>query len=118
MQEINTYFDSLITEDGETFLAYQTLLIKYKDKVPIPIDFVGYEEAESDFYNSFYKEYPDGDPGVNPSFYDMSEEMQIKFVVYQHEYWLYMFEQARPDMNVIYTYYVVPTGESRSMFIG
>lgn len=116
MQEVNTYFDSLITEDADTFLAYQDLLIKYHDEIPIPIDVKGFGEAETDFYDSFYAEYPDGVPGESPSYYDMSKELQFKFVIYQHEYWLYMFEQARPDMNLIYTYYVVPTGESEHVY--
>lgn len=116
MQQINTYFDSLITADGYTFLAYQELLLKYRDEVAIPIDFDDYGDAEVDFYNSFYEEYPDGIPGENPSYYDMSKELQLKFVVYQHEYWLLMFEQARPDMDLIYTYYVTPTGEDEYIY--
>lgn len=116
MQQINTYFDSLISEDGETFLAYQDLLIKYQNQVPIPIDFEEYGDAEIDFYESFYREYPDGIPGESPSYYDMTEDLQIKFVIYQHEYWLDLFEKARPDMNLIYTYYVVPTGEGDHVY--
>ncbi|MBQ8955887.1 MAG: diguanylate cyclase [Lachnospiraceae bacterium] len=108
MQQINTYFDSLITQDGETFKAYQELMLKYKDELKIPIDVEGFGEAETDFYASFYDEYPGMEVGEDISYYDMSEELQKKFVIYQHEYWLYMFEQARPDMNLIYTYYVVP----------
>lgn len=116
MQNINTYFDSLITEDGETFLAYQDLMLKYKDEVEVPIDVQGYGEAETKFYEMFYEAYPGKIAGEDVSYYDMPEDLQKQFVVFQHEYWMYMFEQARPDLNVPYTYYVVPTGEKGHVY--
>ena len=111
MQQINTYLNSLTTHGGENFLAYQTLMLKYKDELEIPLDIEGYEQAKLDFYSSFFQEYPDSFPGKDISYYDMPEYLQKKYVIYQHEYWLFLFEQARPDLNVIYSYYVVPTGE-------
>ena len=50
------------------------------------------------------------------SFDEMPDELNQAYTVYNHEYYLDLFEKARETYDLSYTYMVVPTGEPLHMF--
>ncbi|MBQ9303283.1 GGDEF domain-containing protein [Butyrivibrio sp.] len=117
LQSIVTYLAKLMNADGGEFLAYQELSLALSDEVRIPMDFDGdYHEAKNAFYDSFDNAYPGLVPGKDIDYKDMPHDMQVLYVTYKQEYWMHMFDSVSENLGVIYTYYVVPTGESEHMY--
>ena len=44
-------------------------------------------------------------------FEELTQEIQNAYAIYNHEYYLLLFEKANELFNLTYTYYFVPTGE-------
>ena len=117
LQSIVTYLAKLMQADGGDFIAYQELAIALGDEVNIPLDFDGdYHEAKNAFYDSFDGTYPGLVPGKDINYKDMPHDLQVLYVIYRQEYWLHIFNSVSENLGVIYTYYVVPTGENRHMY--
>ena len=117
LQNLVKYLVDIMENDKEEFIAYQKLSLKVSDKVNIPVDFDGdYHAAKIDFYEAFSNEYPGKSLGADIGYEEMSEELQVLYVTYKHEYWLHVFNETRDNFGVAYTYYVVPTGEELYMY--
>ena len=116
LQNLVKYLVDIMENDKEEFIAYQKLSLKVSDKVNIPVDFDGdYHAAKIDFYEAFSNEYPGKSLGADIGYEEMSDELQVLYVTYKHEYWLHVFNETRDNFGVAYTYYVVPTGEELHM---
>lgn len=111
------YLANIMQTDGDGFKAYREFMLEYSDEIMIPLDYDGnYKPAEIAFHNAFNKEYPGKTVGVDIAYDDMSKDLKILYATYKHEYWLYIFESAREQFDVAYTYFVVPTGEYLHMY--
>lgn len=116
LQNVVHYLANLISLEGEEFLWYQDYMIAHGTELKIPMDFEGYEEAKQHYEELLAAEYPGQTVGEDIPFEELSEECKAAFAIYKHEYWLTIFEQARPDFGIAYTYYVMPTGEPHHMY--
>ena len=99
-----------ILSDSETFESFQDYLIEHVDEIIVPADF---DECETDrlaFERDFMAEYPDKIFGVDVSFDELTDDLKHSFCTYYFKYWQLLFEDAREDFDVPYTYYIMPTG--------
>ena len=116
LHNISEYLEDLMVNDGEEFIAYQEYMIENSDKVLLPMDFDSYLPAKREFERLFSEKYPGRTLFEDIEFDEISEDVQLAFAIYKHEYWLLTYEDARSALDVIYTYYVVPTGEDRNVY--
>ena len=117
LQNTVTFLSELMRADGRDFIAYQQLSIALKDEINIPADFDGdYHEAKTAFYDAFNRKYPGKTPGEEVPYKSMPKKLQILYVTYRQEYWMHIFESTGENFDVIYTYYLVPTGEEEHVY--
>ena len=117
LQSTVTFLSELMKADGRDFIAYQQLSIALKDEINIPADFDGdYHEAKTAFYDAFNRKYPGKTPGEEVPYKAMPKSLQILYVTYRQEYWMHIFESTSKNLGVIYTYYLVPTGEKEHVY--
>ena len=117
LQNTVVFLSELMKADGRDFIAYQQLSIALKDEINIPADFDGnYQEAKTAFYNAFDRKYLGKTPGEEVPFKAMPKSLQILYVTYRQEYWMHIFESTSKNLGVIYTYYLVPTGEEEHVY--
>lgn len=103
------YLQELIKADKQDFIEYQNCVLKYNDRIKVPIDFDGdYLPAMAEYYSILAEEYPGMAVDDDIPFEDLSEKAKIAFAVYTHEYWLNVFEKARDTFGARYCYYVTP----------
>ncbi len=108
IRQIGEYLEQLIQADSEDFLWYQQYYMEHFDEVDIPYDFDDYQTALNEFQIVFSEHHPGKDLGVDISLYEMDPEVQKAYFIYDHEYWLLVFEKARSAFHIPYTYYLVP----------
>ena len=117
LQNTASYLAETLQQQDDEFVAYQKLFLEVYDKVLVPIDFDGnYTPAKNDFYKKFNEVYPGKSIGVDIQYSELTEELKILYVTYKHEYYLHLFNTVSEKYDVIYTYYVVPTGEENHMY--
>lgn len=117
LQSTVMYLSELLRTDGKEFVAYQNLFLEYYDKVDIPMDFDGdYHGAKNLFYDRYNELYPGKALGIDVDYSELPENLKILYVTYKHQYWLHIFETTRDMFGIIYTYYIVPTGEDLHMY--
>ncbi|MCR4596647.1 MAG: hypothetical protein K5673_07680, partial [Lachnospiraceae bacterium] len=105
------YLTDVIRVDGEEFARYQDYFMEHSQDILIPYDFDDPDEAAVAYETMFAKEFPGKILGVDVDFDDFSDELKNSYAVYNHEYYLNLFERARDDFNIDNIYYAVPTGE-------
>ena len=118
LQEIASYLETVIEKDGEFFGYYTRYLTNHYSEIQIPVDFTS-EDIETSrlaFSTKFAELYPSKVLGKDLSFDDLPKELKELFTVYYHEYYLDLFEKARADFNVPFTYVCIPTGEALHMY--
>ncbi len=117
VRNIADYLQVLIKADGNEFIDYQSYLLEHKDEILIPFDYDGnYLPAKEKFEELFARQYPGKTLWEDISFNELSEEVKNAYVVYTHEYWLYVFESATEAFDVKYTYYILPAQEPSHMY--
>ncbi len=114
---ICSYLESLIQSDAENFATLQNWWVKNQGAVLIPLDFDGdWRPAKKDFDRLFAKKYPGKALGVDIDFLSLDFDCQKAWAKWQFEYWLNVFESARPAFGVFYTYYMVPRGKDHHIY--
>lgn len=117
LEQIVKYLSEMMSADGDEFIAYNEIMLKYGDKIRIPLSYDGnYHPAKIAFYEKYNTTYPGKSLGTDVDYLDMPEELQILYGTYKHEYWLHVFAQVKYNFDAIYTYYIVPTGEPYHMY--
>lgn len=79
----------------------------------IPADFTEQDalDARLNYERLFAETYPGKVFGDDIEFEDFSPEVQKAYAIYNHEYYLLLFEKAKEQFGLTYTYYFAPTGE-------
>ena len=118
VQQLVSYLKDVIVEDGDDFLLYKNYIIEHRNEVKTPVDFTTEDvfSSREKYETLFAQQYPGKILGKDIQFDELSSEVQEAFVVYNHEYYLDLFEKARSAFNVIYTYFVIPTGHELDMY--
>ncbi len=113
IQQVAGYLDRVITADGEEFLWYQEYFLKHTKDLRIPHDFGPEErdEAGKKWQSMFAETYPGKALGTDVKFEDMPEELQEAYTIYNHMYYVLLFEQAVKEFGLMYTYYITPFGD-------
>ncbi|MBQ7679234.1 MAG: GGDEF domain-containing protein [Butyrivibrio sp.] len=113
IRQIATYLEKVIQADGEEFLWYQEYFLAHTKDLRIPHDFGPEErdEAATAYQKLFAETYPGKVLGEDVDFHEMPDELQRAYTIYNHMYYLLLFEQARDDFDVEYTYYITPFGD-------
>ena len=116
-QQIAEYLSVCIGIDGENFPTYQQYFLSHYKDMNIPRDFDLEEmlQAEERFETQFAREYPGKVLGKDVTLEELSEELQKAYAIYNHEYYLYLFEKASESFGLSYCYYLVPVGDDRDM---
>ncbi len=117
ISQVANYLENLISSDGKTFAQLQDWWVDYVNEIYIPMDFDGnWTPAKEEFERQFSKKYPNETLDITISFQELDLETQKAWATWQYEYWLNVFEEARPAFNVKYTYYVLPRGDDGHFF--
>ena len=118
IQQIAAYLEDMLAADGESFVQYQRYMEAHFADLNIPLDFDEEELSRSRarFEALFAAEQPGKVLGVDVPFAALSPQAQEAYAIYRHELYLLRFEKARDAFNIIYTYYLVPTGEPLHMW--
>ncbi|MBO4375515.1 MAG: response regulator [Lachnospiraceae bacterium] len=109
---VGDYLAELILEDPDDFLHYKKYYMDHYGELRIPCDFSDYTTARDEFYHAFEEAYPglSFKNDIKPQ--DLSDDLQLLYYTYRHEYWLLTFEQARKSFELPYTYFLVPDDET------
>ena len=113
LQDIAGYLGTVLQADGDDFSIYQEYFMAHHDKMDVPVDFDDEDalEARNRYETLFSEQYPGKTLGQDITFAELSPQVQNAFAVYHHERYLLLFEKARDNFDLIYTYYIVPTEE-------
>ena len=116
IQKIGDYLERLIQNSGDDFVSYQKYYMEHFAEVDIPYDFDEFHEAHRKCQsllvtadNEKYKNIEDF------SFENFTDEMKKQYFIYDHEFWLLTFENARKAFGLPYTYYLVPKEDEYKM---
>ena len=117
IQNVSHYLSSLIKGDGEEFIAFRNYLVKHSEDIVLPVDFSSdYLDAQQEKDHLLATKYPGKTLGKDLDFEDLDDETLKAVTVYNYIYWTVVFEKARKDFGVIYTYLLYPTGKDRHMY--
>ncbi len=116
LRQIAEYLSDVIKADGEAFPIYQEYFTAHYEELEIPVDFPDAAAAREAYEVLFAQQYPGKVLGRDVAFDELSPEVQKAYAIYNHEYYLALFEQAAKTFGLIYAYYVVPTGEDLHMY--
>lgn len=105
-RRIGVNLSSIIRQEGEDFAVFQREMMKYQNRVKVPLDFDEYMTAQMDFYDDLSKSYPGRTFGVDLSYEELNEEQKQKYLVYNYEYWTLLFNQTTDDFGISCTYYL------------
>ena len=113
LQNLSAYLAVSINADGNDFAVYQKYFFDHCQEMDIPADFTEQDalKARQKFERLFADTYPGQVLGEDIEFDDLAREVQNAYAVYNHEYYMLMFEQANEMFGLTYTYYFAPTGE-------
>lgn len=112
-QDLAAFLAVDLVADGSDFAEYQEYFIKHCQDMDIPADFTEEDalEARQNYERLFAEAYPGKVFGVDIQFEDLSPEIQKSYAIYNHEYYLQLFEKASEQFGLSYTYYFTPIGE-------
>lgn len=116
IQYVADYLEKVIVYDADNFFNMQHYFIEHYKEFKIPVDF-GEEEIEKSrlLYETLKEEqFPGMVIGKDIQFEELSDQVKAAHAIYNYEYYRYMFEEAAKSFNIIYAYYLVPTGELAS----
>ncbi|MDT3845206.1 MAG: diguanylate cyclase [Bacillota bacterium] len=117
IQNVGRYLSSLMEADGEEFIAFQNYLIHHRDELSLPVSFsTDYREAKNRMISMLAEHYPGRTVGIDFSYEDLDAETARSFALYNYIYWTGVFEKARNEFGVIYTYYITPAEEPFHMY--
>ena len=117
IQNVGRYLSSLMEADGEEFIAFQNYLIRHRDDLSLPVDFsIDYREAKNQMITMLAEHYPGRTVGVDFSYEELEPETARSFALYNYIYWTGIFEKAREEFGVIYTYYITPSEKPLHMY--
>ncbi|MCR4961413.1 MAG: response regulator [Lachnospiraceae bacterium] len=106
IRNVSGYLTTLMQDEGQRFIDYKEYYEKhYKDMI-IPYDFKDPGEAYNAFLDAFSAEYPGKTLYYDIYPDDLSEELKLLYFTYVHECWTIIFEQARVDFDIPYTYFL------------
>ncbi|MEE5993401.1 MAG: GGDEF domain-containing protein [Oscillospiraceae bacterium] len=113
LQSLAAYLAVNLEADGNDFAEYQEYFIEHCQDMDIPADFTEQDALESrqKYERMFAETYPAKVFGEDIKFEELTQEIQNAYAIYNHEYYLLLFEKANELFNLTYTYYFVPTGE-------
>ena len=113
LQNLASYLAVNLEADGGDFAEYQEYFINHCQDMDIPADFTQQDalNARHKYERMFAETYPSKVFGEDIEFKELTQEIQNAYAVYNHEYYLLLFEKANELFNLSYTYYFVPTGE-------
>ena len=117
MQSLSAYLTKIVEKNGDDFVLYQKYFFDHYDELDIPASFTleDSQRARENFKQLFAQTYPGKIMGKDIQFDDMTPELKNAFTIYNHEYFLPIFEEAGETFGLTYVYYVVPTGEGIDM---
>lgn len=117
LQDLSAYLAVSINADGNDFVEYQKYFLEHCQEMDVPADFDEEDalKARGDYERLFADMYPGKIPGEDIDFDDLAPEVQNAYAVYNHEYYLLMFEKANEMFGLTYTYYFAPTGEDNDV---
>ena len=117
MQQIADYMADILQADGSDFPMYQKYFLEHHDEINVPGNFSEDDVLQSrkTYETMFNEKYAGKTLGVNIDIGALDSQTQNAYAVYNHEYYLNLFEKAAARFNLAYLYYVVPTGEGRDM---
>ena len=106
IKNVSAYLATLITNDSERFLDYTKYYEDHYTEMRIPLDFKDPEVAFRVFYSAYIKQFPGKIlyHDILPN--DLPDDLKLLYFTYVHEYWLNIFEQAREDFDMPYTYFL------------
>ena len=97
---------------------FNEYFIEHASELRIPIDF-DWNEVEKERINYktlFQKQNPGKILGQSISFDEFSEELKQAFTRYNFEYYRMLFDEAEQTFDIIYAYYLIPTGIKNHMY--
>ena len=118
LQNIASYLSAQLQADGRDFPMYQAYFVEYHNEMQVPVDFTDadIQAAREAFETRFAAEQPGKVLGQDVTLPELSPELQDAYAVYNHEYYLTLFEKAAATFGLTYAYYIVPTGEKEHMY--
>ena len=113
IQYVADYLEKVVVSDTDNFLDMQNYFLAHYKEFKIPVDY-GEDEIEESrvrYETLRQNQYPGLVIGKDILFDELSDEVKAAHAIYNYEYYRYMFEEAAKSFNIIYAYYLVPTGE-------
>ena len=113
LQNLSAYLAVNLEADGNDFAEYQEYFIEHYQDMNIPVDFNDQDalKARQKYERMFAETYPGKVFREDIQFEELTQEIQEAYAIYNHEYYLLLFEKATKQFGLSYTYYFVPTGE-------
>ncbi|MBP5167569.1 MAG: diguanylate cyclase, partial [Oscillospiraceae bacterium] len=118
IRNIANYMTVVLSVDGLDFPLYQDYIIENHDRLNIPANFTedDIQLARAEYETMLAREYPGKVLGIDVEFSELGDELKAAYAVYNHEYYLDLFEKAAEYFNIAYVYYLVPTGEGSHVY--
>ena len=106
IHDVSKYLADVIKADPDDFRDYTQFYKTHYQDMRIPYDFTNYSDAYREFSDAFVTAYPGLalHEDIQPN--ELSEDLQMLYYTYRHEYWLLTFEQARESFDLPYTYFL------------
>ena len=104
--EVGAYLENMIQNEGTDFVYYTQYYKDHYKELRIPYDFDEFQTAYKEFSEAFVSEYPGMALHRDIEPYELSDELQLKYYTYRHEYWLLKFEEAEQSYNLPYVYFL------------
>ena len=113
MKQVAAYLELVLTIDGDDFIYWHDYFVPNCANLNIPHDFSEEDvlNARNDFDELFEQKYPGKILGKDITFEELSEDVKIAYTVYNHEYYLLLFEQAKERFNLAWVEFIVPVEE-------
>ena len=109
VRNIGDYLEKIIQDSGENFINYQEYYLEHFAEIDIPYDFNEYHTARQNYQYTFLNDNTKDFSEISDMAYaSFTDEQKKAWFIYQHEYWLLLFEKARKAFDLPYTYYLVP----------
>lgn len=107
IRDVGEYLESLIRLKEEDFYNYHSYFMANHKSALVPFDFDEFQTAESEFVSLFAKVFTGRQPS-EVRYSDYPPELKKAHFKFMHEYWTLIFEKARTDFNLPYTYFITP----------
>ena len=107
MQETGRFIERMIHRDSDDFIKYVEYFKDHADELEIPYDFDNYSDAYEAFNAAFAERYPGKVLGVDVTIDELSDDLKKLYFTYDQEYWTLLFEDARDNYDLLYTYFLL-----------